>query len=272
MSFYSIMQSFIQTLFLIVIIKEYINRNNINFTDAFISTSYNIIYLYSKCQILFIKLNKRVSAFIESNAILSDISNNIYSSLSETENKNTIEFIKNGEVIKTIKCGGFNCDELISAYEDDFDFLIYSHLNEANCANKVISQKGEEINVKYELSNVSFILVEFQIDDTIFKINLKNEKYNFYVKGNKLSFEFFMYYLKNICFEKQIYLTSENDVSLHIIDQDVNAFELDLNDGIQSITIEKESYSINKKEKPTCLIYPALNNAMEKEDPRLLEK
>ena len=36
------------------------------------------------------------------------------------------EFIKNGEVIKTIKCGGVNCDELINAYEDDFDFLIYS--------------------------------------------------------------------------------------------------------------------------------------------------
>ena len=230
-------------------IKDYFERKyNINFTNIFVSASYNIIYLYSKCQILFMKLNKTLTSFIEANPSLLKISNQVKSLLAGETNKNSIEFIKNGTIIKNIKCKDFNCDELINAYETDYDFLIYSDINNNNCANKIMSQKGEEITVQYELSRVSFLLVELQLDNIIIKINLKNEKYNFYIEGNMLSLEFFMYYLKNIYFDHDVDLTSYNDISLHIIDQDVNAFELDLVTKNQFITIGKDTYTINEYE------------------------
>ena len=127
MSFFNIIQKFIQTVILLNIIKEYVERKyNVNFTNVFISVSYNIIYVYSKCQILFMKLNKNIYAFIESNPSLLKISNDVKSLFAGETSKNSIEFIKNGKIIKNIKCKDFNCDELINAYETDYDFLIYS--------------------------------------------------------------------------------------------------------------------------------------------------
>jgi hypothetical protein len=249
MSFFNIIQKIIQTVILLNIIKGYVERKyNVNFTNVFISVSYNIIYVYSKCQILFIKLNKTVATFIESNPSLLKISNDVKSLFAGETTKNSIEFIKNGEIIKNIKCKDFNCDELINAYETDYDFLIYSDINNDNCANKIMSQKGEEITVQYELSRVSFLLVELQLDNTIIKIDLKNEKYNFYIEGNVLSLEFFTYYLKNIYFDHDFDLTSYDNISLHIIDQDVNTFELDLVEKNHIIKFEKDSYAIIEPE------------------------
>ena len=263
MSFFNIIQKIIQTVILLNIIKGYVERKyNINFTNIFISVSYNIIYVYSKCQILFMKLNKTVTTFIESNPSLLKISNDVKSLFAGETSKNSIEFIKNGKIIKNIKCKDFDCDELINAYETDYDFLIYSDINNDNCANKIMSQKGEEITVQYELSRVSFLLVELQLDTTIIKINLKNEKYNFYIEGNVLSLEFFMYYLKNISFDHDFDLTSYDNISLHIIDQDVNAFELDLVEKNHIIKFEKDTYTI---------IEPEVVEEVEEDEERLEE-
>jgi hypothetical protein len=265
--------NFIQTVIFIALVKDYMERKyNSNFTNLFVTISYNIIYVYSKGQILLIKLNKNIVLFIESNPTLLKISNDIKSlssSKNEEINKNTIEFVKNGEVIKNIRCNNFkcnniksndsNCEELINAYENEYDFLIYSHLNENNCFNKKILQKGEEITSPiYELSNISFMLVELHIDNNIFKINLKNEKHNFYVQGNRLSFDFFMYYLKNIELNTTFELSSSNSISVHIIDQNVDKCVLDFiddnsitndnsitDDNSRYILIEKDTYKLN---------------------------
>ena len=265
--------NFIQTVIFIALVKDYMERKyNSNFTNLFVTISYNIIYVYSKGQILLIKLNKNIVLFIESNPTLLKISNDIKSlssSKNEEINKNTIEFVKNGEVIKNIRCNNFkcnniksndsNCEELINAYENEYDFLIYSHLNENNCFNKKILQKGEEITSPiYELSNISFMLVELHIDNNIFKINLKNEKHNFYVQGNRLSFNFFMYYLKNIELNTTFELSSHNYISVHIIDQNVDKCVLDFiddnsitndnsitDDNSRYILIEKDTYKLN---------------------------
>lgn len=266
MSFFNIIQKIIQTVILLNIIKGYVERKyNINFTNIFISVSYNIIYVYSKCQILFIKLNKTVATFIESNPSLLKISNDVKSLFAGETTKNSIEFIKNGEIIKNIKCKDFNCDELINAYETDYDFLIYSDINNDNCSNKIMSQKGEEITVQYELSRVSFLLVELQLDNTIIKINLKNEKYNFYIEGNVLSLEFFTYYLKNIYFDHDFDLTSYDNISLHIIDQDVNTFELDLVEKNHIVKFEKDSYAIIEPELEVEEVEEALEEVEEVE-------
>ena len=261
-NFIQAVTNFIQTIIFIALVKDYMERKyNSNFTNLFVTISYNIIYVYSKGQILFIKLNKEVVLFIESNPTLLKISNDVKSLLTlknEETPKNTIEFIKNGEIIKKINCNDLksndsNCEELINTYENDYDFLIYSQLNENNCFNKKILQKGEEITSPiYELSNISFMLVELHIDNNIFKINLKNEKHNFYVQGNRLSFEFFMYYLKNIELNTTFELSSHNYISLHIIDQNVDKCVLDFthdnsitHDNSKYILIEKDTYKLN---------------------------
>jgi len=261
-NFIQAVTNFIQTILFIALVKDYMERKyNSNFTNLFVTISYNIIYVYSKGQILLIKLNKKLVLFIESNPTLLKISNDVKSLLTlknEEIPKNTIEFIKNGEVIKKLNCNDLksndsNCEELINTYENDYDFLIYSHLNENNCFNKKILQKGEKITSPiYELSNITFMLVELHIDNNIFKINLKDEKHNFYVQGNRLSFKFFMYYLKNIEFNTTFELSSYNCISLHIIDQNVDKCVLDFtsnntitNDDNGYILIEKDTYKLN---------------------------
>ncbi len=255
--------NFIQTVIFITLVKDYIERKyNNNFTNLFVTISYNIIYLYSKGQILLIKLNKNIVLLIESNSTLLKISNVVKSLLTlknEEIKKNTIEFIKNGEVIKNIKCNNlkhndFNCEDLINTYENNYDFLIYSHLNENNCLNKKILQKCEEITPTYELSNISFMLVELHIDNNIFKINLKNEKHNFYVQGNRLSLDFFIYYLKNIELNTTFEFSSYNYISLHVIDQNVDKCVVDfkndnsiIDDNVY-ILIEKDTYKLNGSE------------------------
>ena len=249
MTFYSYLQPIIQTLVLIGLIKDYLERKyNIDFTNVIFTMSYNTIYMYSKCQILCMKFKKSMNKFIESKPIVSKIVNNcnlFFIQNSENTNETNIQLIKNGEILDSDDV----LDDILNDFSNDkdvdinvmYDFMVYS-----DSINKKLIYKGENIITQCELSNISFILVELKINETTFKINLKNEKYNFYVKGNKLSKIFFPYFFKNIVCDPNFEYDSYNEatVSLNIIDQDVNTVNIMFTENNEYIEFDKDGYTL----------------------------
>ena len=209
------------------------------FKNFMVSLSYNVIYIYSKAQILFMKYNKKLNEFIESNPSLLKIKND-FNLLIESKKYRVIklEFIKNGNLIEN------------KPNDNDYDFAIYSDLKiNTICENKKIFQNNEQLTEEYEISNIQFMLIELLVGEKkTFKITLKNEKYNFYVVGNILSRDFFTYYLKNI-HEDKFDLTEESikedKITIKIIDHDVNKLEFDFTDKNEHIIIEKIGYKLN---------------------------
>ena len=202
-----------------------------------VSLSYNVIYIYSKAQILFMKYNKKINEIIESNPSLLKIKNDFNLLIQSTKYRvNKLEFIKNGNLIEN--------------KSTDYDFAIYSDLKiNTICENKKIFQNNQQLTEDYEISNIQFMLIELLVGEKkTFKITLKNEKYNFYVVGNILSKDFFTYYLKNIHADK-FDLTEESikedKITIKIIDHDVNKIEFYLTDKNDHIIIEKTSYKLN---------------------------
>ena len=207
------------------------------FKNFMVSLSYNVIYIYSKAQILFMKYNKKINEIIESNPSLLKIKNDFNLLIQSTKYRvNKLEFIKNGNLIEN--------------KSTDYDFAIYSDLKiNTICENKKIFQNNQQLTEDYEISNIQFMLIVLLVGEKkTFKITLKNEKYNFYVVGNILSKDFFTYYLKNIHADK-FDLTEESikedKITIKIIDHDVNKIEFYLTDKNDHIIIEKTSYKLN---------------------------
>ena len=239
-SFY-LTEILIGILFLEMLERKFPNETK----DILFSTSYNIIFAYSKAQILFLQYNKKINEFIESNPSLLKIKND-FNLLIESKKYRAIkvEFIKNGNLIEN------------KSNDCDYDFAIYSDLKiNTTCENKKIFQNNEQMTEDYEdyeVSNIQFMLVELLVgekhENKLFKINLKNDLFNFYIVGNVLSREFFSYYLKNI-HETKFDLESDEvkneKLTIKIIDHDVNKIEFYITDKNEHILIEKTGYKLN---------------------------
>jgi len=205
-------------------------------SSLFISFSYNMIYIYSKFQILFLQFNNSLNKFIENEPFLFEIKNKLDLMLKSNQNGSTIQYIKNGEII--------NGESL------NYDFAIYSDFNKNNnCINKKIITKNNLITPDYDISSIQFILVEIIVgENKIFKINLKTNDYNFYIVDNVISKDFIAYYLKNIhepSFDIYKDIHKEDKIMIKIIDHDVNNVKFELNATNEQIIIKKTDYILN---------------------------
>ena len=193
---------------------------------------FKCVYLYSKCQLSLIKLNDTCIELIKSNSFLSNLLN-----INKNNYNIFIQSVKNGQVYEDIV--------------DCCDFVVINKMMDG-CLNKkivnnVLSNRVNTTNydnITFENSNLQFLLVEFKINDgPSYKINLKNNTFNYYIVGNKLSKQFFIYYLKH-----SLKITEPiNDTDrcqLYIIDNDVNTFNIDLTDNTEVLLIEKNTYKV----------------------------
>jgi len=97
----------------------------------------------------------------------------------------------------------------------------------------------------YELSDIQFMLVEFYIDDECYKMKLNDEKYNYYVVGNIIDFNFAIYYVAKYYSQKlsmEEYETKLKNAYIKIIDQNVNIVKLLANDN--GIKLTKDDYEL----------------------------
>jgi hypothetical protein len=182
-----------------------------------VNISYNIIYCYSKLQIFFIKAKNKLNLFIESNPILLKIRNDFNNS-----NLNSNEPEKNIE------------------YCDGYDFYIYNHIDN-HIINKQIFYKDSNQPMN-QLSDIKFMLIEFKIGENVYKIDLKTDKFNYYLLGNKFTKGFFIFYIETHLNKKHD--TSNNNCSLKIIDHNVNQLEIEFTYKNESILLEQNGYKL----------------------------
>lgn len=203
------------------------------FKNIVIQISMNLIFIYSKCQIYLMQINKNINLLIEKNPTLLKIKNE-FDNIMKCKKMNVVmtQFFKNGEL----------CN-IIEEQENVFDFAIYSWFDvNSNCINKKIIYDINEVVTLPECSDIKFMLVEIKIgENKPHKIDLKTDNYNYYIVGNKFTKQFFIYYLIN---HLNIDKSELNDakLSIKLIDHNVNSFQLDFTDKNESIIVRKNDY------------------------------
>ncbi len=190
-----------------------------------ISLSYNCIYYYSKAQILFIK-------YVATNPLYVKMMETIESKTKTTKNELDFLFIKdNFQYIVPI---------------DLPDLIITSDLSKTPIP-KRITYKGDYKNVRFEESDIKFMLIEFKVGEKAYKIDLKTDLYNYYIVGNKFTKEFFIFYINNYLITK----SEQNEALYHykctleILDHNVNKVVIDFTDKNESIELDKNAYMVN---------------------------
>lgn len=178
-----------------------------------VNISYNIIYCYSKLQIFFIKAKNKLNLFIESNPTLLKIRNDFNNS---NEPEKNIDY-----------CNGY-------------DFYIYNHIDN-NIINKQIFYKDSNQPMN-ELSEIKFLLIEFKIGENVYKIDLKTDKFNYYLLGNNFTKDFFIFYIKTHL--NKTHESNNNNCSIKFIDHNVNQFEIEFTYKNESILLEKNGYKL----------------------------
>lgn len=227
--------SLLNTLLYIMLFADVLERRFPNeFKRIMIEITINCIYAFSKLQIYFSQTNTTINRIIDSNPTLSKLKNDVKIFLKQ-DNSVKEEYIKNGKpIIRTI------CD--------DYDFRIFSCYSESGLINKKLVYEEEtvkDISFDSETTDIKFMLIELQIGEKeVHKIDLKSDKFNYYLVGNKFNKQFFIYYLRQyLNVNKEI--NDSDKISLKILDHNVNTIQLDLTDKNASLELEKNNYKLN---------------------------
>jgi hypothetical protein len=205
-------------------------------TSLMITLGYNCLYIYSLGNIQFNIIKNKINrqfilllSYLKENKILTEtiIINTFI--LIDTNGNEINKILKNNiEVIK-LECEKHNYSGL---------FLMDKN-GETKCVNNVF-YTSFPTTFDYKLSKISFMSIELEHENKIYPINLKNNKYNYYIVNNCLNQLFFKYYIKNIL-NAQIN-TDTFDYKLSIIDNNVNIITLLHN---QYILIMDDDYQIH---------------------------
>jgi hypothetical protein len=171
------------------------------------------------------------------------------------EEKNTIEYIFNGKQVYIDNFNSETATKLKPAIEYDFIIITENENNrEHKYKNKRIIKKLEEWDNSFEESNIKFVLTQAILkeketdgkekkeekkeeeDDSI-KVEFKTDDYNFYLVNNVFDSTFIIYFLTNYYPEKfkEVNLDTQ-DISLSILDENVNGFNCNINNDYIYIT------------------------------------
>jgi hypothetical protein len=215
---------------LAILLNDYLKRNYPEkYQELIVTFSYNLIYLYSRVQILYMNLIKVVNKKIEENPNLLKMRNDLDSLMKPKSGIVTmLEYVRNGN--------------LVDKNVEECDFMIYSWLDDSkSCLNKKLMYDLKEPSSFSEVSDIKFFLVELKIGDNKHKVELKTNDFNYYLVGNKFTKEFFTYYLREHL-KNNDEVKDDDKFSIKIIDHDVNTVELDFTHQNESILLGKNGY------------------------------
>lgn len=208
--------------------------------SAIINVSYSIIYLFSKCQIIFNRSCSKFATFVNNNPHTKNILEYFCSKTAVRNQICTINHV--GETIAT-RTSDTGQPDTVQPDTCIYIFADNEKMNKTGCVNKVILRTSPVV-IDYEVSDIKFMLVEIKINDGFYKLNFKTDSYNYYIVNNRLDRQFFIYFLKKY----QIYDFANDNIekltSFHvkIIDQNVNVREFEITQS-KFITIQKNDYT-----------------------------
>ena len=232
----------LRTGILALLLNDYLKRNYPEkYQELIITFSYNLIYLYSRAQILYINLIKVVNKKIEENPNLLKLKNDLDLLIKPKSGIVTmLDYIKNGNSVDIIS------DKSDNKNNDECDFMIYSWLDDTkSCVNKKLVYDLKEPLSFSEASDIKFLLIELKVgENNSHKIDLKTDEFNFYLVGNSFTKQFFIYYLKQIVKSTEE-IKDDDKINLKFIDHDVNTIDLDFTDKNENIILEKTGYKLS---------------------------
>jgi hypothetical protein len=201
-------------------ILPYINIYNI---------SYNLLYFVSLCQI---KINKLVSK----------IQHYIY--YIHNSDSIVIEYYKNDVLYHYLNINDYTkIDDIknILLCDSSLDYIVIIKTSE-NMKNMFVCNasylNNENFNLDLVESNVKFISLNVVYNENNYKVELRNNKYNFYIVHNKINNIFIRYYLKHIL---KTEIKDDFKYVIELLDNNVNFINLT---NEESIIIEKDTYVI----------------------------
>jgi hypothetical protein len=204
--------------------------------NLLISLSYNCIYYYSKLQILLFKSKDDLNRLVDNNPTLSNLRDEINKLLSKNTSdkpKLTHYFVRDSYIYN---------NENSEKY-----FVICDDAKQVPISKRIIYDESysDAGTIDFVKSVAKFLLIEFKIDDEVFKIDLSTNEFDYYFVGNKFTKEFFIYYVKTYL-KSDLSVTPDSNCSIKFIDNDVNTrgFEFTNN---QSINLLHDNYSIGIK-------------------------
>ena len=232
---FSALFTILRTGTLFLLLNDYFKRTYPEkYDNLLIEIPLKLIYVYSKCQVIYTKLQRKINEYIDANPSLRLLIKDIYKS--NYSNDFEIEHIVKGIVVAKYKRSQ-------TLPEKDDSFFIYSDLSE-KCASKIIFHSKFDFN--YKKSNIQFMMVECKFElkseTKCYKIVLKSDTYNYYVVNNVLDNKFFKYYLRKYHPELGEAVIDIKQFSVKIIDQNVNIETFDITEE-KSIIIEENKYN-----------------------------
>ena len=226
---FSTLFSIFRTGALLILLNDYLKREYpAKYDNLLIEIPLQLIYVYSKCQIIYEKLHLQLSEFIAANPHISEIYNK--------HRVSEIEYIVDGKIVATYKT-----TQTLPENGGD-GLLIYSDYK-TKCVPKKILPK-EIIGFEYKISNVQFMLVELIINDQPYKINLKTEAFTYYIVDNIFDRKFFCYYLLNY---NSLVTTADDCYTVKIIDHNVVMKEFEITNS-NYIVIKENDYTYTTSE------------------------
>ena len=227
---------------LVFLLNDYFKRlYPAKYDNLLIEIPLQIIYLYSKCQIIYAKVHRQINEFIDANPHIKTFVDDFYKSKSNVDDLE-IEYIVNGVIYTKYK----RTQSLPDRTENDGSLLIFSDLSASDnkCIHKKILQN--EINFDYKVAAVQFLLIELSLDDKTFIINLKTDTYNYYIVDNVIDKNFISYYLmKNYTVIIYEDIRSVEKYTIKMIDQNVNVKDIEITD-TKFITIKENEYTVSE--------------------------
>lgn len=216
---------------------------------------YNSIYIYSKCQLMCIKVNSYAHHFLRSVGFRN---NNLIHCIECVANKGKSQYLYDTTVISDHLTIVNTISAMRYANNPDKMFVYSTHQvdpdQESKVLDKVCFNNVDEIvwknnNIFYEYSTHKFISIKLKIASTApsqeHDIKLQTNEYNFYIINNRLNANFIKYYCRYLLNLSEL-LEDNMIYTLSIVDGDVNIFEIDQTD---ELILEKNKYRINKSHK-----------------------
>ena len=194
---------------------------------------YNLIYYYSCSEIYMNKLRgfirpyiklvfNKVRELLEKNNIIKPLDS------SDKENQLLVEYFNNGILSYSFNFDILNDKMYLKECPTNYDFIVCSDFSDVTKpTNKLCisnSNLKNDYDFKYGLTNFNFMSLQLIYNNTNYSIELKNDKFNFYIVNNILDNTFFRYYLINILKEENI--TMDFFYTLELLDQNVDLHKL----------------------------------------------
>jgi hypothetical protein len=199
------------------------------YNEIIMVVSFNIILIYSKCQIYV--TNKINNIDLDKYPALQYLSN-IYNG---EHNNEDVDVVLDGKCV--YKTTSYLIRDNPPTY---YDFMIYSvEIPTSKRFDKIIYYNIPTsflyVSCTYSFISIS-IAFKFPTEDKIYKLELSNQKFNFYIVNNRINRIFIYYLLFN-----QYGILYDMPYTLDIIDHDVKCFVISEKD---EIIFEEKEYHI----------------------------